>query len=646
MEGLELDLDLMESMLDMEASMDILSDKLDRISLYSSAGSESAHSSSKCYDSAFGSHYSEDSASFHSQGASHTDPPPSYHHHLHHDLGLYDQHDYGGNNFNENSESSPTQHKRQQFTPQNLISDIYHDLQKETSPNLSISKHASLNNPLISSDKSVKSFDISGDNEFESSRRGLIATESFDLTTPVNPISNTYKERPDYHLQKKTSSTTTKMKQNSPKVQKERQNSPKALKRKHVSVERSTKPLHTSTDESSRPSTIARNWKSANIDISTAAILPQQVEILHTMADHPVLVSAENEINNKEDSPLSSLKAFPPVNSSPSAVISASNTDGDILLPPNSLQAVPTVPSCINETDNCIDSEHSEVSGSGLSTPVLQSSLSSTTLGSLSSEYSTPTDMTLPDLSSQQEPEPIVQRPLTPKVTILHPGREGMYSAINVTQSPRQPRIPKKGTVFYQDSLSPPKSPHLKAYRERNNEASSPKGERKVPKRNPSILQRFIRKSGSFKQEGMAKRRLPVKRSLSSRVTYNIRKGWIDYEEDLNLISQPTQPRAIGRMVDKKSGKYHMVQLYRPPSGKYGIYISETLGKKGVFISRFADQNAAKFYNGLISPGDQIIRVNGQNISERNSVDDVYDLMTVSDSVIFTVIPISMRSDW
>lgn len=98
-------------------------------------------------------------------------------------------------------------------------------------------------------------------------------------------------------------------------------------------------------------------------------------------------------------------------------------------------------------------------------------------------------------------------------------------------------------------------------------------------------------------------------------------------------------------MIDKKAGQFHMVQLYKPPSGRYGIYISQNGHKMGVFISRFANSTAEKFYSGLIRPGDQIIRVNGKNIKEQ-SVDDVYDLMTESNSVIFTVIPVNSRPDW
>ena len=352
--------------------------------------------------------------------------------------------------------------------------------------------------------------------------------------------------------------------------------------------------------------------KSTSVQVSSSVVFPMQAEVLYIPSHDP--------------SPLITMVENPPYPAEPLAYNTSYQPTLDIKV-----------------------SADVELNGSGSSTPMLQSSLSSSTNTSNSSGINTPINKR----GLSEEPQPIIQRPLTPRVTIVCPGEAKADINVDIASSPRQPRIPKKGTVFYQDTLNPPQSPHLRAYRERQlaNGREEPSrsplsARRNIPSRTPSILQRLIRKRGSFKQERLVKRRLPVKRSLSNRITYHIKKGWIDYEEDLNFISQPSQPRAVGRMVDKKAGKYHMVQLFRPAGGRYGIYISQTTGRKGVFISRFADQTAAKFYNGLISPGDQIIRVNGKNIAEQDSVDDVYDLMTASDSVIFTVIPIGMRADW
>lgn len=268
------------------------------------------------------------------------------------------------------------------------------------------------------------------------------------------------------------------------------------------------------------------------------------------------------------------------------------------------------------------------------------------------SESSSPEDL----ISNDSTPTPQRKHTLTPRVTIIYPNdhysdSDTEYTHNSPARAPRQPHFPKTGTLFYQESLTPLPTAHRHAspshmlpdrYWDSTHTSHS---NRRSPKRKASILRRLKRKRGSFKEEGLVKRRLPVKRSFSERLTYHIRKGWIDYEEDLEFISQPSHPRPVGRMIDKKAGRFHVVQLYKPPGGRYGIYISQNGNRRGVFISRFADSTAEKFYSGLISPGDQIIRVNGKNIGDQ-SVDYVYDLMTMSDSVIFTVIPISSRSDW
>ena len=285
------------------------------------------------------------------------------------------------------------------------------------------------------------------------------------------------------------------------------------------------------------------------------------------------------------------------------------------------------------------------------------SSDSSSTEDDLISNDSTPT----PTAERKQLPQShhhtveVDTQGLSPRVTIIYstPATDTDYSDDSPLTS-RHNYFPKTGTLFYQERLTPQPSP-LHAARQHNVSHTIPSRYRdstlnsqpngKLVKRSTSILRRLKRKSGSFKDDGKLKRKLPVKRSMSERMAYNIRKGWVDYVEDLDFISQPTHPRAVGRMIDKKAGKYHVVQLYRPPSGRYGIYISQR-GNKGVFISRFATNTAKKFYSGLISPGDQVIRVNGENIGHQHSVDNVYDMMTASDSVIFTVIPVNSRSDW
>ena len=589
----------MESILDMAASVDLLSHELDKISLHSSAESVGAHSSSKCYDSAFDSHYSEDSYSSNSQTAGPVEMQSSIPHSRYRNTEIsqargIQERDYSGLN-------------------------VAIGIDKSLLDAHNVIKERSLQNP---------------------SKKNVFYTEGRSTMTGF-PMRTTTQTTPEQRG--KSSSNTTRS--SCTTREREFQNFHQHKNSRSVAT------MELSSHHKSQK-TVQRDKSvrtSAVLEMSTSLVSPLQAEVLHMSSHEPVqpLTPAE--------------------------------------LKPNPLAESYSPPIRYNLPQSEEDSKHLESGSSGSSTPLLQSSISSVDIGEFSSGNCTPTHTdrsnfpfksdsfhdqeknstsvrtshsfhTSENFISPKKESPTVQRPLTPRVTVISPGQMSDDTIGDITRSPRQPRIPKKGTIFYQDSLSPPKSPHLRALRERKIEeiskhdrttSSTPLERKNIPRRNPSILKRLIiRKRGSFKQDGIEKKRLPVKRSLSSRITYHIRKGWVDYEEDLNFISQPSQARAMGRMVDKKAGKYHMVQLYRPPSGKYGIYISETPGRRGVFISRFADQHAAKFYSGLISPGDQIIRVNGINVSEENSVDDVYDLMTASDSVIFTVIPISMRSDW
>ncbi len=168
----------------------------------------------------------------------------------------------------------------------------------------------------------------------------------------------------------------------------------------------------------------------------------------------------------------------------------------------------------------------------------------------------------------------------------------------------------------------------------------------KPPVRSASFLQRIkLRRGTSFKIEGRQKKRVPVRRSFSDRIMYQIKKGQIEYKRDMNFISNPSHPRPIGRMIDKLAGRLHLVQLHRPPNGRYGIYITQSAARKGIFVSRFADSNTAKFYSGLISPGDEIVKINKQRVKEK-SVDFVYDTIAKLDSVVFTILPVNARPDW
>lgn len=168
-------------------------------------------------------------------------------------------------------------------------------------------------------------------------------------------------------------------------------------------------------------------------------------------------------------------------------------------------------------------------------------------------------------------------------------------------------------------------------------------------KRRHSVLMRFQGRHGSFNCERRRRKHIPVKRSHSDITGYSSywsQKPQSDSEEDFLTaqISPPSSFRPIGRMIDMQAGRVHAVQLHKPPSGRYGIYISEGV-TRGIFISRFADQTAEKFYSGLLAPGDEIVRVNGLTVFGK-TLDYVRSLFVTLDSVVLIVIPVHGRRDW
>lgn len=64
----------------------------------------------------------------------------------------------------------------------------------------------------------------------------------------------------------------------------------------------------------------------------------------------------------------------------------------------------------------------------------------------------------------------------------------------------------------------------------------------------------------------------------------------------------------------------------------------------GIFVSRFSEEaDADERFAGLLNVGDEILEVNGFNISDA-SLDDVYDLM-VNQTLIVKILPLLSRKD-
>ena len=219
-------------------------------------------------------------------------------------------------------------------------------------------------------------------------------------------------------------------------------------------------------------------------------------------------------------------------------------------------------------------------------------------------------------------------------------------------------------TQFYQDNLTPESSPLIRRryqpsnhinmplrYRTTkshshtlNQEQSESSKQQQPVRRSTSILQRLKRRNGSFRRYRGPRLRIPVQRSFSDRFVYHLKRRWVDHEEDLYPVSNPSLLRPIGRLLRTHTGQLHIIELHKPPDGHFGIYISQGEGKK-IFISRFASNTAKKFYTGLLTPGDEIVSVNDVQIKDK-SLDYVYGILSRLSSVVLSVVPVSAHRNW
>ena len=219
-------------------------------------------------------------------------------------------------------------------------------------------------------------------------------------------------------------------------------------------------------------------------------------------------------------------------------------------------------------------------------------------------------------------------------------------------------------TQFYQDNLTPESSPLVRRRYQPSNHINMPLRYRTAPshahtlnqelgesskqqqpvRRSASILQRLRRRHGSFRRYGRQRLRTPVQRSFSDRFVYHLKRRWVDHEEDLYPVSNPSLLRPIGRLLRTHTGQLHIIELHKPPGDHFGIYISQGEGKK-IFISRFASITAKKFYTGLLTPGDEIVSVNDVQIKDK-SLDYVYGILSRLSSVVLSVVPVSAHRNW
>ena len=159
------------------------------------------------------------------------------------------------------------------------------------------------------------------------------------------------------------------------------------------------------------------------------------------------------------------------------------------------------------------------------------------------------------------------------------------------------------------------------------------------------MLQQLILREGSSRQEAQPRRRTDIRRSFSDQFAYSLKKRLVDrYSEHRLSVSPPSHLSPIGRLLRTYAGQLHIVQLHKPANGCYGIYIKQGREQK-IFVSRFASVDAEKFYAGLLTPGDEIVTINGQEIKGR-SLDSVHSDLAQLDSPILAILPVTSYTNY
>ena len=154
---------------------------------------------------------------------------------------------------------------------------------------------------------------------------------------------------------------------------------------------------------------------------------------------------------------------------------------------------------------------------------------------------------------------------------------------------------------------------------------------------------RFLSNSNK-KASRLSKKKLIKQSSLH--ITEHTKK-WYD---NCTAVSKPTAGQSLGRIVGIShdfGGMAYQMELNRPGNGLYGFFIQKGFKqyRRGVFISRLMDSVSAKFLAGLLSPGDEILEINGLN-AQSKAISEVHDIMAHSDKLVLTVLPFLGRKDW
>ena len=121
-------------------------------------------------------------------------------------------------------------------------------------------------------------------------------------------------------------------------------------------------------------------------------------------------------------------------------------------------------------------------------------------------------------------------------------------------------------------------------------------------------------------------------------------RKWIDHEDELDPVSRPSYFRHIGHVIKAGPGMVQTIQLYRPPLGKFGVYIAQGVdpesNSKSIFVSKFYQEHLSMFYGSLLRPGDEILAVNGQLVRDV-PIAKVTKLLTGLETVRLTILPVT-----
>ncbi|KAK7505125.1 hypothetical protein BaRGS_00003695, partial [Batillaria attramentaria] len=100
--------------------------------------------------------------------------------------------------------------------------------------------------------------------------------------------------------------------------------------------------------------------------------------------------------------------------------------------------------------------------------------------------------------------------------------------------------------------------------------------------------------------------------------------------------------RPIGRLLQLNADGTQLLELIRPPNGNLGIELTEGNEEfeNGIFVSGFVDNCTEKLLSGILSLGDQILKINEYSV-QHSPLDHVHSIISSQQRLKFLVNPAS-----